>query len=301
MAQRDIDFKQFCAQFLHVTAQVVRAEVYFSLLCDECPPLLAAVTQSDKLFSWTSFIDHTADAFRIWQSLLTQPRLAQQPTDLVPVSEDADDDDYSSDEEGGHVLLLEPPNLDCFSQLVLAATFGSQVYYSHFFIIRFAYIQDASSSSNEQSMWDALVQAASHSGWNWFVLMLTVWCAEADVKANGAEMTKVCTDVTKQQELCAICRYNLDMEHEVLDKDDEIPRKRLISVARELREKMPQVAYRRVQLDCKHEFCYVCAVCHYLQSGNKCPICRKRFTHIAARPVRIEIVRFCHCVTSFNR
>ena len=35
------------------------------------------------------------------------------------------------------------------------------------------------------------------------------------------------------RERCAICQYELDMEHSVLDKDDDVKRTRLESVARE--------------------------------------------------------------------
>lgn len=80
------------------------------------------------------------------------------------------------------------------------------------------------------------------------------------------------------------------MEHEVLAQDNVIKRQRLDAVARELKHKMPEVANRRVQLDCggAHEFCYVCIVSYYLQSGNKCPLCQGRFSHIANRSVKTK-------------
>lgn len=92
---------------------------------------------------------------------------------------------------------------------------------------------------------------------------------------------------SEQRERCAICLDDLDMDHEVLETDDEVQRTRLDSVARQLRKKAPEVASRRVQLDCggAHEFCYVCAIQHYLQTGNKCPLCQRRFTRIADRAV----------------
>lgn len=95
------------------------------------------------------------------------------------------------------------------------------------------------------------------------------------------------TQVAQPCEKCGICLYPLDLEHDVLTRDEQVKYTRLESVARELRDKEPQVAYRRVKLDCggSHEFCYVCAVLHYLHKGNTCPLCRSRFTRIAHRAV----------------
>lgn len=56
-----IDFDSFCRDLLGVSDMVVRAEIYFSLLCDEFPSLLDALTRPEnyKLFSWAQFA-HTS-------------------------------------------------------------------------------------------------------------------------------------------------------------------------------------------------------------------------------------------------
>lgn len=63
---RDITFEKFCSEILHAAEKVVRAECLFSVLCDQFPPLLAALIESSEHFPWTLFVQHSGEAFQIW-------------------------------------------------------------------------------------------------------------------------------------------------------------------------------------------------------------------------------------------
>jgi len=87
--------------------------------------------------------------------------------------------------------------------------------------------------------------------------------------------------------VCIICQRDLDVEHPILSNDNVIKLKKVPLVISRL-EDYPELGRRRILIDCgnKHEFCYECILSYYLKLGNKCPLCRQRFHHIANRQLK---------------
>ena len=75
VAGKNMEFTIFCREVLGVAHTVVRAEIYFSLLCDLYPPLLHRATVD--AFRWSSFVEHATESFDIWRQRLVQLQAAQ--------------------------------------------------------------------------------------------------------------------------------------------------------------------------------------------------------------------------------
>lgn len=101
VAGKSISFENFCRNVLGVDSSVVKAEVFFSLLCDVCPAFLPVLIKNRDKFHWSLFVDHCMQAFKMWQSQFARLP-CPPPSHLALAAPAADHGSNDSNDNNSH-------------------------------------------------------------------------------------------------------------------------------------------------------------------------------------------------------